>query len=145
MPKIFVNTDNSNAMSKIYKATKVGKSAAAVEKKMQEEVVAALGKTADFTTDKSESSKGYTIRIEVIKVETVGPKTTYTFRSSIVRYPSTAGQGGKGEEMVSTTSKDPTITVQGASEAMLLDGVESVTENIVNKSLGGMRVDMARR
>lgn len=145
MPKIFVNTDNSSAASKIYKAGKVGKSAAAVEKKMREEIVALIAKAPDFTTDKNASGKGYTIRIEVTKVEAAGSKTTYTLHPEIVRFPSSAGRGGKGEEMVSTMTKDPTIMVEGGSEGMLLDGVEAVTENIVTKSLPLMRLDMTKR
>jgi hypothetical protein len=34
MPKIYVNTDNSNSKAKIYEAGKMGKSAAAAEQKM---------------------------------------------------------------------------------------------------------------
>jgi hypothetical protein len=48
MPKIYVNTDNSNSKAKIYEAGKMGKSAAAAEQKMQD-------------------GKGYTIRIKVTK------------------------------------------------------------------------------
>jgi len=47
--------------------------------------------------------------------------------------------------MVSTLTKDPTIGVQGHSEALLLDGIEAVTENIVTKSLPLMRTDMMKR
>ena len=145
MPNIFVNTDNSNAKSKIYKAGKVGKSAAAVEKKMEEVVKAVAGKTPGFVTDKSAAGKGYTIRIEVTKAETGGGQTTYTVHPEIVRFPSSAGKGGKGELMVSTQTKDPTISVTGNSESLLLEGVEAVAENIVTKSLPLMRVDMMKR
>ncbi len=145
MPKIFVNTDNSSSTSKIYKAGKVQKSAEAVEKKMQEEVRAVVTKAPDFTTDKAGAGKGYTIRLEVSKVEAAGPKTTYTVHPEIVRYPASAGRGGRGDEMVSTTTKDPSILVEGGSEAMLLDGIEAVTESIVTKSLPLMRLDMTRR
>ncbi len=143
MPVIFVNTDNTG--STIYKADKVGKSKAAVEKKMQDTVKALVGKDHDFTTDKSASGKGYTISIEVTKAESSAGKTKYTVRPAIVRFPPSAGKGGKGEEMVSTSVKDLTITVEGNSEPMLLDGIATVTENIVTKSLPLMRVDMARR
>ena len=113
MPKIFVNTDNSNPKAKIYEAGKVGKSAAAAEKKMQEVVTAVVGKAPDFISDKSAVGKGYTIRVKVTKVETAGSQTTYTVHPEIVRFPSSSGKGGKGEEMVSTLTKDPTIGVQG--------------------------------
>jgi len=145
MPNIFVNTDNSNLTSKIYKAGKVGKSAAAAEKKMQDVVRAIVGKAPGFVTDKSAAGKGYTIRIEVTKVEAAGGKTTYTVHPEIVRFPSSAGKRGKGEEMVSTLTKDPSITVEGTSEGLLLDGIEAVTENIATKSLPLMRMDMLKR
>jgi hypothetical protein len=35
--------------------------------------------------------------------------------------------------------------VQGNSESLLLDGIEMATENIVNKSLPLMKVDMTKR
>jgi hypothetical protein len=145
MSIIYVNTDNSNHHKKIYKAAKVGKSADACEKKMQEVVRKLVTKAAGFTTDKSVSHKGYTIRIEVTKVEKSGADTKYTVHPEIVRFPSKAGKGGKGAEMVSTRTTDPTITLQGSSEGMLLDGMEAVTEDIVTKSLPLMRVDFARR
>ncbi len=141
MPNIFVNSDNSNLTSKIYKAGKVGKSAAAAEKKMQDVVRAIVGKAPGFVTDKSAAGKGYTIRIEVTKVEAAGG----TVHPEIVRFPSTAGKGGRGEEMVSTLTKDPSITVEGTSEGLLLDGIEAVTENIATKSLPLMRMDMLKR
>jgi hypothetical protein len=143
MASIYVNTDNSNAASKIYKATRVGKSAAAAEKKMQDVVKALVGKAAGFTV--SVAGKGYTIRIEVTKAETSGGTTTYTLHPEIVRFPSSPGKGGGGAEMVSTLTKDPTIAVQGNSESLLLDGIEMATENIVNKSLPLMKVDMTKR
>lgn len=110
MPKIFVNTDNSNSKAKIYEAGKVGKSAAA-EKKMQDVVTALVTKEPDFVSDKSAIGKGYTIRIKVTKAEAAGGTTTYTVHPEIVRFPSSSGKGGKGEEMVSTLTKDPTIQV----------------------------------
>jgi hypothetical protein len=146
MPKIFVSTDNSVSTSKIYKADKMGKSARAAEKKMQEVLTAAVNKAPDFTADTAASGKGYTIRIEVKNVERTAGKTIYTLHPEIVRFPSGAGKGGgKGQEMVSLRTKDPTIDISGSSEAMLLDGVESATENIVKASLIVMRLDMTKR
>ena len=145
MAKIFVNTDNSNPKGKLYKAAKVGKSADAAEKKMQETVKATAGKAPGFTTDAAASGKGYSIRIEVTKAETSGRSTTYTLHPEIVRFPTGSGKQGKGDEMVSTRTKDPTVTVDGGSEDLLLDGVEAVTENIVTKSLPLMTIDMQKR
>jgi hypothetical protein len=145
MPKIYVNTDNSNSKAKIYEAGKMGKSAAAAEKKMQEVVTAMIAKEADFVSDKSAVGKGYTIRIKVTNAAAAGRTTTYTAHPEIVRFPSTVGKGGKGEIMVSTLTKDPEIQVQGNSEDWLLEGVEGVTQNIVKKCLPLMRVDMTKR
>ena len=145
MPNIFVNTDNSNPTAKIYKAGKAGNSAAAVEKKMQDVVIAILGKAADFATNKSAAGKGYTIRIEITKVEKAGGTTTYTVHPAIVRFPPTTGKGGKGELMVSTVVKDPTVIVSGNSEALLLEGVADATEKIVTKTIPLMRLDMQNR
>lgn len=146
MPKIYVNTDNSNPRAKIYEAGKMGKSAAAAEKKMQDVVRALIDKEADFVWDKSAVGKGYTIKIKVTNAKTASGTTTYTVHYEVVRFPLGTGKGGsKGEFMVSTTTKDLEIQVQGNSEAMLLDGVESVTENIMKKCFPAMRVDMTNR
>ena len=145
MPKIYVNTDNSNSKAKIYEAGKMGNSAAAAEKKMQEVVTAMIAKEPDFVSDKSAVGKGYTIRIKVTKVAKAGGTTTYTVHPEIVRFPSTVGKGGKGEIMVSTLTKDPEIQVQGNSEDLLLEGVEGVTQNIMKKCFPLMRVDMTKR
>ena len=143
MPNIYINTDNSNVSAKIYKATRAGKSAEAVEKKMQAVIIAAVAKEAGFITEKSAAGKGYTIKLEITKVEKSGGDAIYTVHPEIVRYPPTAGKGGKGEEMVSTRVKDPTITATGERE--LLDGIEIATENVVKKSLPLMTIDMGNR
>jgi hypothetical protein len=57
MPKIFVNADNSNSKAKIYEAGKMGKSAAAAEKKMQDVITALVAKEPDFVADKSPSGR----------------------------------------------------------------------------------------
>jgi hypothetical protein len=146
MAQIFVNTDNSNVTNKIYKAGKVGKSAAAAEGKMKGAVVEIVGKAADFTTTKFGDAKGYTIRIEVSKVEKAGAQTTYTLSGEIVRYPATVTKShGKGEEMVTLRPMTPSFKVEGASESLILETIESVVEDMVTKMLPAMRIDMTRR
>jgi hypothetical protein len=146
MPKIYVNTDNSNPRAKIYEASKVGKSAAAAEQKMQETVRAMITKEADFVSDKSAVGPGYTIRIKVTNAVASGGTTTYTVHYEVVRFPVGTGKGGgKGEFMVSTRTKDLEIQVQGNSQGMLLDGVEMVTQNIMKACFPMMRVDMTNR
>ena len=146
MPKIYVNTDNSNPRAKIYEAGKMGKSAAAAEKKIQEVVRAMVTKEADFVADQSAVGKGYTIKIKVTNAAASGGTTTYTVHYEVVRFPLGTGKGGsKGEFMVSTMTKDLEIQVQGHSEGMLLEGVEMVTQNIMKQCFPAMRVDMTKR
>jgi hypothetical protein len=145
MPKIYVNTDNSNSKAKIYEAGKMGKSAAAAEQKMQDVITDMATKEPDFVADKSAAGKGYTIRIKVTNATTAAGTTTYTLHPEIVRFPSGAGKGGKGEFMVSTLVKDIEIQIQGHSEDMLLDAVGDATQKIMKKSFPLMRVDMTKR
>ena len=142
MPAIYVNTDNSNRTSKLFNADKLGKSAAAGEKKMQEAVVEAISKAPDFNTDKP--GKGYSLRMKVL-AEPVGRGTKYTVTVEIIRYPLSPTKGGKGEEFVTTTSKPGSATVEGGSEADLLDAIAELTKSNVKASLPVMRIDMTRR
>jgi hypothetical protein len=137
MPKIYVNTDNSNSKAKIYEAGKMGKSAAAAEQKMQDVVTDMVAKEPDFVSDKSAVGKGYTIRIKVTNATTAAGTTTYTVHPEIVRFPK--------EFMVSTVVKDIEIQVQGHSEEMLLDAVGDATQKIMKKCFPLMRVDMTKR
>ena len=145
MPKIYVNTDNSNSKAKIYEAGKMGKSAAAAEQKIQDVITDMVTKEPDFVADKSAVGKGYTIRIKVTNAVTAAGTTTYTIHPEIVRFPSGSGKGGKGEFMVSTLVKDIEIQIQGHSEDMLLDAVGYATQKIMKKSFPLMRVDMTKR
>lgn len=142
MPDIYVNTDNSNRTSKLFNADKLGKSAAAGEKKMQEAVVEAISKAPDFNTDKP--GKGYSLRMKVL-AESVGRGTKYTVTVEIIRYPLSPTKGGKAEEPVMSTAKPGSATVEGGSEADLLDAIAELTKNNVKASLPVMRIDMTRR
>jgi hypothetical protein len=142
MASIYVNTVNSTPANKLYNASKLGKSAAAAEKKMQEAVVEAISKAPDFNTDKP--GKGYSLRMKVV-TEAVGGATKYTVPVEILRYPSVVRKGGKGEELVPTMSKPGSATVEGGSEADILDAIAELTKNNVKASLPVMRMDMARR
>jgi len=142
MPDIFVNTDNSDLTNKLYNASKLGKSAAAAEKKIEEVVEEAIGKAPGFTADKP--GKGYSLRMKVL-TEPVGRATKYTVTVEIVRYPKSTAKGGKGEEMVHTISKPGSATVEGGSEADILDAIGQLTQSNVKASLPVMRIDMTRR
>jgi hypothetical protein len=144
MPSIYVNTDNSNPASKLFNASKVGKSAAAAEKKMQGAVVDAIDKAKpDFNTDTP--GKGYSLRMKVQAEPAGGRATKYTVITEIIRYPLSPTKGGKGEEMVNTTSRPGSATVDGGSEADLLDAIGELTKGNVKAALPVMRIDMTRR
>jgi len=142
MSQIYVNTDNSSLTNKLYNAGKLGKSADAAEKKMRQAVVEAISKVPDFNTDRA--GKGYSIRMKVL-TEPIGRATKYTVTVEIIRYPSIVGKGGKGEELVPTISKPGSATVEGGSEADILDAIGELTKNNVKASLPVMRIDMMRR
>jgi hypothetical protein len=143
MPAIYVNTDNSNPTSKLFNASKLGKSADAAEKKMQKAVVDAIAAAgADFTT--TAPGKGYSLRMKV-QAEPAGRATKYTVVVEIIRYPLSAAKGGKGEELVPITSRPGSATIEGGSESMLLDAISDLTKSNVKASLAVMRIDMTRR
>jgi hypothetical protein len=142
MPQIYVNTDNSNPRNKLYNASRLGKSVAAAEKKMQQAVVEAIRKVPDFNT--ITPGKGYSLRMKVL-TESLGRATKYTVTLEIIRYPPTIGKGGKGEELVPTVGRPGSATVEGGSEADILDAIGELTKNNVKASLPVMRIDMTRR
>jgi hypothetical protein len=140
---IYVNTDNSNSKKKLFNAGAVG-NAAAVEKKMQDVVVDTIRDDAggDFNTDKA--GKGYSLRMKVV-TEKKGRATTYTVTIEILRYPPEAAKGGKGEAMVPSTITLGHATLEGGSEADLLDAIAQLTKSNVKAAIGPMRIDMTRR
>ena len=141
---IYVNTDNSDPKKKLFNATAVG-NAAAVEKKMQEVVVETIRDDAgaDFNTDKP--GKGYSLRMKVV-AEKSGRSMTITVEIEILRYPPEADKKKKkGEFMVPITAKLGSGTLDGASDADVMDVVAQLTKSNVKAALGPMRVDMTRR
>ena len=61
-----------------------------------------LDKTAGFTTTKVANAKGYTIRMEISKLDVGGGNTKCSLSGSITRYPKgVTMKGAKGDEMVS--------------------------------------------
>ena len=140
---IYVNTDNSDATSKLYDARKIGKSADAAEKRMQQAVIDVLkDKKLDFNTDTP--GKGYSLRMKVL-TERIGQGTKYTVTIEIVRYPLETGKGGKGEISVPISARPGEAIVEGSSEANVLDAIEQLTKSNVKASLGVMKIDMTRR
>jgi hypothetical protein len=142
---IYVNTDNSNDKKKLFIATGLS-NAAAVETKMQEVVIATIRKdaAADFTTDKPDKPKGYSLRLKVV-TKKEGRETTYTVPIEILRYPPEVGKGGKGEYMVPIDVTLGHATMTGNDEAEILDVVAQLTKSAVKAAINPMRIDMTRR
>lgn len=138
---IYVNTDNSNPKKKLFNAGALG---AAVEKKMQEVVVETIRNdaAADFNTDKP--GKGYSLRMKVV-AEKDGGATTYSVTIEILRYPPETAKGGKGEAIVPIMVSLGHATLEGASQADLLDVIAQLTKSNVKAAIGPMRIDMTRR
>ena len=146
MSTIFVDTDNSNAASKLYKAAKAGKSASAAESLMQKVVKRIIDKTPGFTTTKSDGAKGYAIRLELAEVKPVGHETSCRLSGSIVRYPRDVAQQGKsqGETMVSTAMGGG-AKATGPADRAILDCVEAIAESLIPKTIPAMKTDMLKR
>ena len=142
MPTIYVNTDNSHPTNKLYNASKLGKSAAAAEKKMQQAVIDFLSKEADFTTDTP--GKGYSLRMKVL-TEASGRAMKYTVPIEIIRYPLSPTKGGKAEEVVPNSARPGVATIEGSSTADVLDAIVDLTKSNVKASLGVMKIDMTHR
>ncbi|MFN8178018.1 MAG: hypothetical protein U0167_08820 [bacterium] len=149
MPLIFVDTDNSDPdpQKKIYSGKRAGGAADKVEAAIEKSVKKIIEKAElhDFTTAKSKDAKGYVIRLSLAKVEVVSPNTKCSMSGSIVRYPkaATLKQGG-GDEMV-TLGMTGSATASGTTPRSIVDCVEAITEDLVTKSLGTMRLDFAKR
>ena len=140
---IYVNTDNSNSKKKLFDASAVS-NAAAAEKKMEEVVVETIrhDAPADFNTDKP--GKGYSLKMKVV-AEKKGRATTYTVQIEILRYPPEVAKGKKGEVVVPITAQLGHATLEGASEADLLDVIAQLTKSNVKAAIGPMTIDMTRR
>ena len=140
---IYVNTDNSNSKNKLFNAGSLG-NAAAIEKKMQDVVIETIRNDAgaDFNTDKP--GKGYSLRMKV-EAETKGRATTYTVNIEILRYPPERAKGKKGELTVPINVSPGHATLEGASDADLLDAIGMLTKSNVKAAINPMTIDMTRR
>jgi len=142
---IFVDTDNSDPKNKLYNGSKAGNSAAKVEAKMQSVVKKILDKTPGFTTTKMGNAKGYTIRLEISKLDTANHKTKCSLSGSIVRYPKgVTMKGAKGDEMLSL-GWSGSAEADGTSEGSLLDCVEAITESMMKNGIRTMNADWAKQ
>jgi len=143
MPPIFVNTDNSNKKKRIYIADKAGSASAQVEEKIQGMVIKAFEKQSEFTTNKIDNPKGYTLFCEVKEFSASGGDTTMKIVIEIIRYPASYSKhGSKGEKVMTSGEVSGTATVSGKD---IGQGVEAIMERIVPKTFPVMIADMARR
>ncbi|HEY7637167.1 MAG TPA: hypothetical protein VH763_16570 [Gemmatimonadales bacterium] len=143
---IFVDTDNSNASDKLYNGSKAGTSAGKAEAKMQATVKRLIDKAPGFTTTKMGNAKGYSIRLEISKLDTSNHKTQCTLSGSIVRYPKAVAMkgAGKGDEMVSLGWKGSAEST-GTNEGAMLDCVEAIIESMMKNGIATMNNDWPKR
>jgi hypothetical protein len=87
MPPIYINTDNSDKKHKIYIANAVGEGLGEAEDKMQVMVVKAFEKASEFTTNKIDNPKGYTLVFKVTKFDGGDHETSCTIQGTILQYP----------------------------------------------------------
>ncbi len=146
MSVIFVNTDNSNATSKLFNGIKAGGEAKAVEDIMQKVVVKIISKQPGFSTMKTPNPKGYSIKLEIAQLQQAGHETSCSLKGELVRYPNTfssATKGG-GETMVST-SFTGSARATGMGKFAVIELVEAIAESMIPKTIPAMRQDMLQR
>lgn len=144
---IFINTDNSDSKNKIYKGANAGAAATKAEEKMKAAVLTALKNVPGFTTTKAADSKGYSIRLEVARVQPGVPDTKCSMSGSIVRYPRSVSdkQAEGGDEMVALGMTGNGLA-SGKSERAILDCIEAISEDLVRKRcIPAMRMDFDKR
>jgi len=144
MSLIFVNTNNCDPKDKLYSAARAGKAVAAAEGKMQAAVKKVIARAKGFTTIKGEKAKGYTIRLEVARIDVIGRETKCSLAGAIVRYPATTTADGSRAETMVSTGWTGSARATGTSEQALLDCVEAVAESMVETSIASMRTDFTR-
>jgi hypothetical protein len=146
MSVIFVNTDNTNLANKLFNGSKAGAEAKAVEDIMQKVVIKIVGKQAGFTTVKTPNPKGYSIKLEIAKLEKTQHETSCSLKGELVRYPNsfTVSKKGGAATMVST-SFTGSAKAQGMGKFAVADCVEAIVESMIPKAIPAMRQDMLQR
>jgi len=150
MPPIFINTDNNDKKHKIYIANAVGEGTAEVEDKMQAMVVKSFSKAAEFTTNKIDNPKGYTLVFKVTKFSAGDHETSCTITGLVLQYPATTSSkskesSGSDAQMVSAGDWKGSATATGRGKQAVMDCVEAIMEGMVPKSIPVMKYDMTRR
>jgi hypothetical protein len=150
MPPIFINTDNTDKTKKIYIANAVGERMGEAEDKMQAMVIKAFEKVPDFTTNKIDNPKGYTLIFKVTKFNAGDHETSCTISGFVVQYPaktySTSKESsGDNAQMVSAGDWKGSATATGRGKQAMMDCIEAIMEGMVPKSIPVMKYDMTRR
>lgn len=141
---IYVDIDNTDPKDKHFDASKAGHAAPKAEAKMEAATKRVLEK-AGFTTAKAANAKGYTIRLEVSKVEVEGRETKCSVKGSIVRYPAGVTKSrGTGEEMLSL-GWGGNAHATGTDEGAIVDCVEAIAEDMMRKGVPKMNADFMKR
>ena len=145
MPPIFINTDNSNKKKRIYIGDKAGGSSADVEAKIQAQIIKIIAPTSEFTTNKVDEPKGYTLFCEVTEFSKTGGDTSMKIVIEIIRFPAAYSKkaGSKGEKVM--TSGELSGTASASGKTGLADAIEAIMQKIVPKTYATMIADMARR
>ena len=149
MPPIYINTDNSNKSDKVFIASLAGDSVDTVEAKMKEMVVKAIEKAPEFTTNKVDPAKGYTLRFKITKFKSEGRDASCTIAGEILRYPTVSYSKAKGagstqtETVMFAGNWGGSASASGRSAAV--DCVEAIMESMIPKSYPVMKSDMTRR
>lgn len=152
MPQIFINTNNTNKLDKVFIATLVGaEAAAAAEDKIKATVEKALSKTADFATGFVPNPKGYTLRLKVTKYNATGSEASCTITGEILRFPAVTYSKSKFAGTTQTETVNfagewkGSATATGHGKYAALECIEAIVESMVLRSFPVMKADMLRR
>jgi hypothetical protein len=127
MPPIYINTERIDPKKRIFIADAAGGASAEVEALMKKTVIDALVKNATFTTNKIKDAKGYTLEMELQKVDVdKAGNTACQMSTTIRRYPGghTASVGG-----ISKAKLGPP-----ADKEAILECVKAMVKESVEKS-----------
>jgi hypothetical protein len=146
MGPIYINTDNSDKKHKIYIAKLAGGFMDDAEGKIQEMVLKAFADDSEFTTNKVDSAKGYTLRFEITKFSATGGETALEIKGEIVRYPKSPTKKGSADEKV-MVSRDWSnhAAASGTDVTAVQQCIQAILELMVPKSKPVMTIDMTRR
>jgi len=145
MPPIFINTDNSDKKKKIYIANKAGGASADAEDKMKAMIIQAFADSSEFTTNKVDDPKGYTLFCEMTEFSGSARNASCKIVIEILRYPASYSKGhGKKAEKVMTSGE-----LSGKAEVSGKDAlgqcIEAIMVKIVPKTFPAMIADFAHR